>query len=339
MRLAVAVHAGLVPILVLSLFLFLGVPGAEAQDPLTLQLKWVPQTQFAGYYAAKDKGFYTEEGLDVTIKAGGSEINPSQVIAAGGADVVVDWMASALHTRELGVPLVNIAQIFRGSSLMLLCRRDSGISGPTDFRGRTLGVWSGGNEYPFLAWMSRLGYRVDGDAPDVTLFPQGGGIDALLDNRVPCLNATTYNEYWRVVDGGLSVDRLRAFPYADQGIATLEDGLWVLAETLRDPVMVDRLARFTRATLRGWDWVASHPEEAVDVVLNHGTLGPGDWAHQSRMLREVIRLLGTADGRGILDTVAAEETVRVLMEGEGGPVLDHAPSNAWTDVVTRAAFP
>jgi len=124
-----------------------GAIGAQAADPLTLQLKWVTQAQFAGYYVAKDKGLYSDAGLDVTIKPGGPDINPSQVIAGGGADVVLDWMPSALATREKGVPLVNIAQPFQKSGMELTCRKETGITKPADFKGKTLGVWFAGNEY------------------------------------------------------------------------------------------------------------------------------------------------------------------------------------------------
>src|SRR5918996_5233849 len=128
--------------------LALSAGAAEAADQITLQLKWVTQAQFAGYFVAKDKGFYDEAGLDVTIKPGGPDINPSQVIAGGGADVVIDWMPSALATREKGVPLVNIAQVFQTSGMMLTCRKETGIADPVkDFKGRTLGVWFYGNEY------------------------------------------------------------------------------------------------------------------------------------------------------------------------------------------------
>ena len=119
--------------------LILGIGSASAQDKMTLQLKWVTQAQFAGYYVAKDKGFYKEVGLDVTVKPGGPDVNPSQVIAGGGADVIVDWMPSALATREKGVPLINIAQVFQRSGMMLTCRVDSGIKTPADFKGRKLG--------------------------------------------------------------------------------------------------------------------------------------------------------------------------------------------------------
>jgi len=132
---------------------------ARAADRLTLQLKWVAQAQFAGYYVAQAKGYYKAAGLDVTIKPGGPDINPSQVMAGGGADVDIDWMPSALAAREKGVPLVNIAQVYQKSGLELTCRKDSGVKSPADFKGKTLGVWFAGNEYPFLAWMSRLNYK------------------------------------------------------------------------------------------------------------------------------------------------------------------------------------
>src|SRR5689334_24688307 len=130
---------------------------AQAADSVTIQLKWVAQAQFAGYFVAKEKGFYKDAGLDVTIKAGGPDVAPPQVIAGGGADVVVDWMPSALASREKGVQLVNIAQFFQKSGMMLTCRKDAGIKTPADFKDQTLGVWFGGNEYPFLNWMNKLG--------------------------------------------------------------------------------------------------------------------------------------------------------------------------------------
>jgi NitT/TauT family transport system substrate-binding protein len=132
---------------------------AHADDKVTLQLKWVTEGQFAGYYVAKDKGFYKEAGVDVTIKAGGPDIAPEQVIAGGGADVIVDWMPAALAAREKGVPLVNIAQPFKKSGMELTCRKDTGIAAPADLKNKTLGVWFFGKKYPFMAWMAKLGYK------------------------------------------------------------------------------------------------------------------------------------------------------------------------------------
>src|SRR6202158_1548990 len=140
------------------------VTSAQAADKVTLQLKWVTQAQFAGYFVAKDKGFYKEADLDVTINPGGPDVAPPQVIAGGGADVVVDWMPSALASREKGVPLVNISQTFKKSGLELTCRAETGIKKPSDFKGKTIGIWYGGNAYPFLSWMSELGYKTERSA-------------------------------------------------------------------------------------------------------------------------------------------------------------------------------
>ncbi|MEL6197780.1 MAG: ABC transporter substrate-binding protein, partial [Pseudomonadota bacterium] len=146
---------------------------AQAADEITLQLKWVTQAQFAGYYVAQDQGFYEEEGLEVTIKPGGPDIAPAQVLAGGGADVILDWMPSALATREKGLPLVNIAQPFKSSGMMLTCLKETGIEKPEDLAGHTLGVWFFGNEYPFLSWMSQLGIPTDGSEGGVTVLKQG----------------------------------------------------------------------------------------------------------------------------------------------------------------------
>ena len=139
-----------------------GTVSAHAADPLTLQLKWVTQAQFAGYLVAKDKGFYKDENIDITIKPGGPDSAPETVIAGGGADVIVDWMGGALAAREKGVPLVNIAQPFKKSGLLMICPKDGPIKTEADFKGHTLGVWFFGNEYPFFAWMHKLGVTTDG---------------------------------------------------------------------------------------------------------------------------------------------------------------------------------
>src|SRR5258708_32908039 len=191
---------------------------ALAQDKLTLQLKWVTQAQFAGYYVAKDKGFYKEAGLDVTIKAGGPDINPSQVIAGGGADVIIDWIPSALATRGKGVPLVNISQVFKRSGMHPTSRKDSGVKPPKDFAGRTLGVWFYGNEYPFLSWMDKLGYKTSGDANAVKVLKQGFNVDPLLQKQADCISTTTYNEYWQLIESGMKADELIVFKYDDQGV-------------------------------------------------------------------------------------------------------------------------
>ena len=191
--------------------LMFGAAAAQADDDVTLQLKWVTQAQFAGYYVALDKGFYEEEGLNVTIKPGGPDIAPAQVIAGGGADVVLDWMPSALASREKGLDLVNIAQPYKSSGMMLTCRKDAGIETPADFPDKTLGVWFFGNEYPFLSWMSKLGLKTDGSEGGVTVLKQGFNVDPLLQKQAACVSTMTYNEYWQVIDAGLTPEDLVVF--------------------------------------------------------------------------------------------------------------------------------
>src|SRR5579863_8549093 len=198
---------------------------AQAADPVTIQLKWVTQAQFAGYYVAKDKGFYKEANLDVTIKPGGPDIAPEQVLAAGGADVIVDWMTAALAAREKGVPLTNIAQIFQREGLMLTCLKSSGVKSPKDFKGRTLGVWFYGNEYPFYAWMHKLKMPTEGGPNGVKVLKQNFNVDPLLQKQADCISTMTYNEYHQVLEAGIKPAQLVVFNYSDQGVGVLEDGL------------------------------------------------------------------------------------------------------------------
>ncbi len=170
----------------------------------------------------------------MTIKPGGPDINPSQVIAGGGADVIVDWMPSALAAREKGVPLVNIAQVFERSGMELTCRKDSGVETPADFKGKTLGVWFSGNEYPFLAWMSKLGLQTDGSPAGVTVLKQGFNVDPLLQKQAACISTMTYNEYWQLIEAGMKPEQLMVFKYEDEGVATLEDGLYATEAKLKD---------------------------------------------------------------------------------------------------------
>ncbi|MEK1890554.1 MAG: ABC transporter substrate-binding protein [Phyllobacterium sp.] len=319
----------------LGLAMALTASSALAADKLVLQLKWVTQGQFAGYYVAKDKGFYEEAGLDVEIKPGGPDVAPPQVIAGGGADVVIDWMPSALATREKGLPLVNIAQPFKRSGMMLTCRKETGITKPEDFKGKTLGVWFGGNEYPFLSWMNHLGLKTDGGPNGVTVLKQGFNVDPLIQKQADCISTMTYNEYWQVIDAGIPADQLVTFKYEDEGVATLEDGLYVLQKSLDDPKMVDKLARFVKASMKGWEYTRANPDEAATIVLDNDASGAQTEKHQKRMVAEINKL--TEGSTGVLDVAAADRTVETLLGGGSDPVITKKPEGAWTTKITDAA--
>jgi NitT/TauT family transport system substrate-binding protein len=309
----------------------------QAADKVTIQLKWVTQAQFAGYFVAQDKGYYQAEGLDVTIKPGGPDIAPPQVIAGGGADVIIDWMPSALASREKGVALVNIAQIFKKSGMMLTCRKDSGIKSPADFRGKTLGVWFYGNEYPFLSWMSKLGIPTTGGSNGVKVLKQGFNVDPILQKQAECVSTMTYNEYWQIVDAGLSPSELVVYKYEDQGVSTLEDGLYVLEKNLRKKAFVSKMARFLKASIKGWKYAADHPDEAADIVLENDDTGAQTEKHQRRMMREINKLVGNQpQGIGYLIPADYRRTVDVLMSSDSDPVISKKPKGAWTHSIWNA---
>jgi len=309
---------------------------AYAADEVRLQLQWVTQAQFAGYYVALDKGYYDAEDLDVSILPGGPDIAPPQVLAGGGADAMLNWMPSALAARERGLPVVNIAQPFKSSGLMLTCWKDTGITSPADFKGKTIGVWFFGNEYPFLSWMIQEGIATDGGPDGVTVLRQGFNVDPLLQRQADCISTMTYNEYGQVLDAGVSEDELVTFKYENQGVATLEDGIYVLEDNLNDPAFADKMVRFVRASMKGWKYAEANPGEAAEIVLDNDETGAQTEAHQVRMMGEIAKL--TAGSDGSLDPADYERTVATLMAGGSDPVITKMPEGAWTHAITDAAL-
>ena len=306
----------------------LAASNAFAADKLTLQLKWVAQGQFGGYFVAKDKGFYEEEGLDVTIKPGGPDIAPEQVIAGGGADVIVDWMGGALVAREKGVPLTNIAQPFAKSGLELICPKDGPVKTEADFKGKTLGVWFFGNEYPFFAWMNKIGLKTEGGTDGVTVLKQSFDVQPLIQKQADCISVMTYNEYWQAIDAGFKAEDLVVFNYTKLGNDLLEDGLYALDTKLADPKFKENMVKFVRASMKGWKYAIENPEEAAEIVMDNGGQ---DENHQKRMMGEVAKLIG--DGK--LDMATYERTVKALLDQR---IITKQPDGGYTTDVTTAAL-
>jgi len=303
---------------------------AMAADPVTLQLKWVTQAQFGGYYVAKDKGFYTEENLDVTIKPGGPDIAPEQVIAGGGADVIVDWMGGALAARDKGVNLVNIAQPFKKAGMELVCPKDGPVQTEADFKGKTLGVWFFGNEYPFYAWMNKLGLPTEGGPDGVTVLKQSFDVQPLIQKQADCISVMTYNEYWQLIDAGYKPEDLIVFNYTAMGVDLLEDGLYAMQDKLADPAFKDKMVRFVRASMKGWKYATENPDEAAGIVMDNGGQ---DENHQKRMMGEVAKLIDNADGK--LIEAAYQRTADALLAQK---IITKAPEGAWTADITNEAI-
>ena len=232
--------------------------------------------------------------------------------------------------------MVNIAQPFKHSGLELTCRADTGVKKPADLKDRTLGVWFYGNEYPFLNWMGKLGLKTDGSAGGVKVLKQGFNVDPLLQKQADCISTMTYNEYWQVIDAGYKPEQLVVFKYEDQGVATLEDGLYVMEDKLKDPAFVDKMARFVRASMKGWDWARANSDAAAKIILDNDATGAQTEHHQMQMMGEINKL--TEGSNGKLDPADYARTVKTLLTGGSDPVISKEPTGAFTDVVIDKAM-
>ncbi|RKJ17281.1 myristoyl transferase, partial [Butyricicoccus sp. 1XD8-22] len=215
--------------------------------PVTLQLKWVPQAQFAGYFVALEKGYYEEEGLDVTIAPGGPDIVPEQQVANGAAQIGVDWVASLLPHQEQGMPLVQIAQIYQNSGLQLVSMKDSGIETPEDLAGKNVGNWMGGNEFELLALFDKYGLDPNSD---FNFVKQAFTMDQFLTGELDAASVMTYNEYHVVLESGVPASDLNIIDMNEEGVAMLEDNLFANSEWLEDNKEV--AAKFVKASIKGW---------------------------------------------------------------------------------------
>ncbi len=293
--------------------------------PVRLQLQWVAQSQFAGYYAAVAQGFYKDEGLDVTILEGAVDIVPQQVVASGGAEFGIAWVPKVLASREQGADLVNIAQIFQRSGTLEVSFKDKGITSVADLKGMKVGTWGFGNEHELFAALR--GENIDPNNPDdVTIVQQPFDMSLLLNGEVDAAEAMTYNEYAQVLEqknpatGELyQPDELNVINFNDVGTAMLQDhiftlGSWLSGET-NGVSNEDIAVKFIRASIKGWIYARDHFDETVDVVLANGpTLGKG---HMTWQLNEINKLIWPSpEGIGIMDKALWDQTVKVALDGK-----------------------
>jgi NitT/TauT family transport system substrate-binding protein len=319
---------------VLTAVALLGEGRSQPVDAVRLQLKWLTQAQFAGYYAARAKGFYAAESLAVTIQPGGPGIVPEQVVAAGGAQFGIDWLPSLLAVRDRGIALVNVAQIFAHSGMREIALKSSGIRGAADLRGRKVAVWFGGNEFELLATLEK--YGID-RRRDVTLVPQPLDMRLLLDQGVAAAAAMTYNEYHQVLDAGVKPEDLVVIDFNVEGTAMLQDGIFAASEWLRDAENKRIAARFLHASLEGWAFCRQAASECVEIVLRENpALGR---EHQARMLAEVTKLIwGPPAPRtplGKMDPEAFKRTAEIAIRF--GVITKPADSDAYTDEIWEMA--
>jgi NitT/TauT family transport system substrate-binding protein len=293
--------------------------GEEPQETtaVTLQLKWVTQGQFAGYYAALEQGYYEEEGLDVTIKPGGPDIVPEQVVLGGQAEFGINWLDNTLATRDQGGKIVNIAQVFARSGMTEITWADSGLEEITDLEGKKVGVWLGGNEHKLFAALNKNGLDPDSD---VNIVAQPFDMNLFLNREVDAAAAMTYNELAQVLESEnpdtgelFTLDDLNVMLMSDLGTGALEDGIFVTEEWIADEANQDTATRFLKASFKGWAYCRDNPDDCTQYVLDAGpTLGEG---HQAWMVNEINKLIWPNDnGIGVMDEEDYETTVQIATD-------------------------
>ncbi|MFN8171033.1 MAG: ABC transporter substrate-binding protein [Candidatus Nanopelagicales bacterium] len=306
--------------------------------PVKLQLQWFTQAQFAGYYAAKDKGFYTDQCLDVTILEGGVDIVPQTVLAQGGADFAIAWVPKALASREQGALITNVAQVFQKSGTLQVSWADSGIKTPADFKGKKVGNWGFGNEFEVFAAISKAGLD---PASDVELVQQQFDMQGLLKKEIDAAEAMTYNEYAQLLEtknpdtGELyKPEDFNVISYEDEGVGMLQDAIWASQERLSDAAYQDMTQKFVTASLEGWIYCRDNAEECAQIVTDNGSkLGA---SHQLWMMNEINKLIWPSPaGVGVMDPAKWDQTVTISLTTknlEGSTVITKEPdAESYTD--------
>ncbi len=311
--------------------------------PVKLQLQWVTQAQFAGYFAAVDQGFYEDQCLDVTILEGAVDIVPQTVLANGDADFAIAWVPKALASREAGANIVDIAQVFQRSGTLQVSFKDKNITSSADFAGKKVGNWGFGNEWEVFAAMTKSGI----DPASVENVAQQFDMVGLLEGDIDAAEAMTYNEYAQVLEainpatGALyTPEDFNVISYEDEGVGMLQDAIWADGSRLSDPAYNDTAVKFVAASLQGWAYCRDNGDACAQLVTDKNSiLG---LTHQKWQMNEINKLIWpAAGGVGAIDTAAWDRTAKLSQETknlEGGTVLTKAPdADAFTnDIVTDA---
>ncbi|WP_419786940.1 ABC transporter substrate-binding protein [Pseudodesulfovibrio sp.] len=295
--------------------LFAAAP-ARAIEKATIVLQWLPQAQFAGFYVAKDKGFYRDEGLYLHIMSGGPDVLASEYLETGRADFATMFLATGIR-RRASLPVVNVGQFVQHSALMLITKKSSGIEKIEDMEGKKIGLWANEFQIQPRALFKRKNMRV-------TVVPQSDSLDMFMRGGVQVASGMWYNEYHTLMTYGLKPEDLKTFFFSDYALNFPEDGIYCLEKTANRRPEVCRA--LVRATARGWVYAFNHPEEALQSVIKRMkearvTTNP---AHQRWMLArmEDIILSDDVPKLGVLRQADYERVVKTLKE-EG--VIDSAP--------------
>lgn len=277
--------------------------------PVTLQLQWVTQAQFAGYYVALEKGWYAEEGLDLTIIPGGPDQNPVDLVVSGTRDFGTSLLADLTVSVQAGKPVIGIAQVQQKNGLLLISKKGLGIESPRDLIGKRVGVWLGSWQAQFDALIAQQGITTD----DFTLISQGYSMTPFINDELDVASVMIYNEYYSVLESGIAAQDLNIMDYASYGLDFPGDTLFTNTTTVEQNP--DLCTRMVRASLRGWQYAVENPAEAADIVLTYDQTGVQTQEHQLSMMTEIAKLV-QVEGRqvGRSDDATLQRTIDTLLQ-------------------------
>lgn len=332
-------------ITLLSAVLALLVGNALADDdnlaPVKVQLQWVTQAQFAGYYVADELGFYEEEGLAVAILDSDGDIQPAEAVAAGEAEFGVTWLPKTLIANEAGGDLVNIAQIFQRSGAVLVSLADAGIESISDLAHKTVGYWPNGNEFEIYATTFVMGSDpISGE--HLSLVEQPFHLGPLLDGELDAAQALIYNGYGRLLGetnpatGELFQESdLNVIDMNDIGAAMLQDHIIARSDWLAMEDNETLALGFLKATFRAWIHCRDHADDCVRILLAiDPALGE---SHQQWQMNEVNKLVWPAPmGIGIMDGALWDQTVEWLLTLDA--LVDEPAHGAYRQDLVEAAL-
>ena len=300
--------------------------------PLRLQLMWLPQTQFAGVYVAKELDLLDNKDLKVVLQSGGHGIFPLQQLIRGETDVAFGWISDALKLRQQGADIINIAQLLKHPGTTLVCREDLGVRKAADIRGKRIGTWMLGDELDVGAWLNRHGMSL----ANVNLKLQRPNGQDLIDGVVDCATAMSYNEYLTILGSGSLPSDLFTVRFGEENSGFLEDGLYIRRADLSDPIRRRQLSQLVRALAKGWRYTARHPDEAVNITARF--MDKPNLEHQRNMLDEILQLMHVGKDFGLLDPGQLRRSVAIVGAGSGNTVaVAAAAQNSWTHQIWREA--
>jgi len=307
---------------------------ADSSAPLTVALPEGLSPRTVGYYLAQDKGYFDAAGLHVTFTAAGGTA-PSTVLVKSQADLAVELMPVALNHREDGDNIVQIAQIFRKAGMELVCRAT--VDRQASLKNHVVGVYFGGLESSFYAWMSALSLNPFGGPGSVTVLRQNSGLEAFQRSQADCATSFSYRAPLDFATSGLKLTDMKVYRYDEAGVATLEDGIYARAGDLAQPDRVAQFAAFLGAVTKGWRFGHNNPKAAFDLIHDDPAYANADAAALRQAIDAVDNLVAPESGPiGKLDRNAYNQTVNLLLTAAPDPVLTKAPANAVSDVVWKA---